>query len=97
MAEEAAAATLLGGDRRCLVGEGGGKEFGGERKMGENENLGERNDVIVSKIVAFGCNQRPGFRNLRNSDLLKSEGIQIPYYGSYTITFMLEVSLKKKP
>jgi hypothetical protein len=40
MAEEAAAATLLGGDRRCLVGEGGGKEFGGERKMGENENLG---------------------------------------------------------
>jgi hypothetical protein len=37
----AAATTLLGGDRRCLVGEEGGTEFGRERNVGENENLGE--------------------------------------------------------
>jgi len=36
----AAAATLLGGGRHCLVGDGGGKEFGGESKVGGNENLG---------------------------------------------------------
>jgi hypothetical protein len=29
------------------VGEGGGKEFGGERKVGKNENFGERNKLIA--------------------------------------------------
>jgi hypothetical protein len=68
----AAAATLLGGGRHCLVGDGGGKEFEGERKVGEMKIWAEKCSAIVlnffffkpkltSEIVAFGCNQRPRF------------------------------------
>jgi hypothetical protein len=67
----AAAATLLGGGRRCLVGDGGGKVFGGERKVGGNENLGRetlcyRFDfflLFIFKLV------NPGWVNQRNRGL----------------------------
>jgi hypothetical protein len=60
-----AAATLLGGGRRCLVGEGGGKEFGWLIRLGAfrrsgvfRPRLGAARRGRLSIIVVVG---RPEF------------------------------------